>query len=423
MATTRWVGKAAATYHVVTVAVGGTIEAGDLFALTMNGKTLSVAAPSTSGSATATAIVTAWNALSSSLYPEFAQVTASANSADVVLTNDAAGIPFEITAATTESNGGAADSQTFVATTTTTATGPYHWDNAANWSGGAVPVNGDVVYIEGTSTSIRYGLAQSAVTLAALYIEADFTGSIGLPETNTSSSAAYPEYRARELAIGATILRVGGGEGQGSPLIRLNTGSVQTALTVQRTGSSSETGVPSLLWKGTNASNTVTVTRGAVGIAYRGTDAATVATLSVGFESGEQTDANVDVGAGTTLTTLAMQGGTVKVGCASTTITKNNGTLTVLGTGACTTLRNWKGTCNYRSSGTVTNLFCGAASLDFRADMRAKTITNADIYAGASILDPQAVVTWTNGVDLNGCGMDEVTLNLGKNIRLTPAGL
>jgi hypothetical protein len=223
--------------------------------------------------------------------------------------------------------------------------------------------------------------------------------------------------------LGATILRVGGGEGQGSPLIRLNTGSVQTALTVQRTGSSSETGVPSLLWKGTNASNTVTVTRGAVGIAYRGTDAATVATLSVGFESGEQTDANVDVGAGTTLTTLAMQGGTVKVGCASTTITKNNGTLTVLGTGACTTLRNWKGTCNYRSSGTVTNLFCGAASLDFRADMRAKTITNADIYAGASILDPQAVVTWTNGVDLNGCGMDEVTLNLGKNIRLTPAGL
>jgi len=242
MATTRWVGKAAATYHVVTVTVGGTIEAGDLFTLTMNGKSLSVSATNTSAATTAGLIVAAWNLLSSSLYPEFSRITAAADTADVVLTADDAGIPFTVTAATTEANGGTADDQTFSATTTTTATGPYHWDNAANWSGGAVPVNSDVVYVEGTSTPIRYGLAQSAVTLATLYIEADFTGSIGLPEINTSSSAAYPEYRDRYLAIGATILRVGGGEGQGSPLLRIDTGSVQTALAVHRTGSSSERG-------------------------------------------------------------------------------------------------------------------------------------------------------------------------------------
>mgnify|MGYP003418653772 FL=1 len=148
-----------------------------------------------------------------------------------------------------------------------------------------------------------------------------------------------------------------------------------------------------------------------------------MAAASVGFETGEQTDANVEFGAGTTLTTLAMQGGTVKVNGATTTITKNNGSLTVLGTGACTTLRNWRGSCSYRSSGTITNLFCGAGTIDFRADMRAKTVTNADIYAGATIADPQGVVTWTNGVDLNGCGMDEVSLTLGKNIKLTPAAL
>lgn len=423
MATTRWMGKAAATYHVVTVTVGGTVEAGDLFKLTINGKTLSVAAPSTSTSATATDIVTAWNALSASVYPEFSKITASVVGSGVVLTADEAGIPFTVTEATTESNGGAADSQTFVAATTTAATGPYHWDDANNWTGGAVPVNSDVVYIEGSSTPIRYGLDQSAVTLAALYIEADYTGQIGLPESNITGSATYPEYRDQYLAIGATLLRVGGGSGEGSGMLRINTGSVQTALSVHRTASSAVAGVPAFWWKGTHASNTVSVTRGEVAAAYRGTDVATVTTFQTGFETGETSDATVEIGPGTTLTTLTMQGGTVTLSAAATTITKNGGNLTITGTGAYTTIRTWKGDLSYRSSGTTTNLFCGAAAVDFRADMRPKTITNCDLYAGAEVRDPSGVVTWTNGLDLNACSQAEVTLDLGKNIRLEPSAL
>lgn len=423
MATTRWLGKAAATYHVVTVVVGGVVEVGDLFTLTINGKTLSYAATSTSTSTTASAIVTAWNALSASIYPEFARITASVNSSSVILTADDAGIPFSVTAATTESNGGAADDQTFIATTTTTCTGPWHWNDANNWSGGAVPVNNDTVYIQGSSTPIRYGLDQSAVTLTALYVEADYTGSIGLPSINTSSSASYPEYRDTYLAIGATTLRVGAGDGTGSGLIRINTGSVQTALSVQKTGSTQETGTPSLWWKGTHASNTVTVARGSVGIAYRGTESATITALKVGYETGEQTDASVVVGGGTTLTTFTMQGGSVILSAAATTITKNGGTLTTLGTGAYTTISHWKGTLNYRSSGTITTLNCGSALVDFRGDMRAKTVTNCDLYDGAQIQDPQGVVTWTNGLDLNASSIPKVTLDLGTNIRVTPVAL
>ena len=50
-------------------------------------------------------------------------------------------VTFTATAATTEAGGGAADAQTFVKTSTTAATSKNHWDNAANYSGGALPVS------------------------------------------------------------------------------------------------------------------------------------------------------------------------------------------------------------------------------------------------------------------------------------------
>jgi hypothetical protein len=143
----------------------------------------------------------------------------------------------------------------------------------------------------------------------------------------------------------------------------------------------------------------------------------------VGYETSEQSDVVVVCGPGTTLTTVTQQGGDLTINSAATTITKSGGDLTCMGTGAYTTVKNWRGELIYRSSGTITNFSCGAATVDFRADMRAKTITNCDLYAGANVQDPQGVVTWTNGLDLNACDQGEVTLNLGKNIRLTPAAL
>ena len=74
--------------------------------------------PTVAGSTTITTIidtlVTAWNALSSTAYPEFAEITASRSSSSLVLTMDStnAGRPFTCTVSTTETGGGAADSQT-----------------------------------------------------------------------------------------------------------------------------------------------------------------------------------------------------------------------------------------------------------------------------------------------------------------------
>lgn len=423
MATITWVGKAAAVADVWTATVGGTLEVGDKFKLTVNGKTLSVSCTTTSTSTTATEIATAWNALDSALYPEFAEVTAAANGSTVVLTRDDEGVPFVVSAETTESDGSSADSQTFGVTNTTAATGPKFWSAAANWSGGSVPTTGDTVYIQGTDAQIRYGLDQSAVTLAALYIDADFTGEIGLREVNEDASASYYEYRDQYLRVGATSLFIGrGGSGQGSGLLRINTGSAQTDVQVYRTDSSAVTDAPACWWKGTHSSNTVTVLRGDVGAAVRGGEVANVATFKTGFETGEETDSTVLISGGVTLTTLTMQGGTVLLGCAATTVTKNGGSLETYGTGAITTLSNWGGALVARSSGTITNLY-NAGAADFGRDMRAKTVSNASAYPGASISDPQGVVTWSNGIDLVGCGLREVALDLGRNITITPSAI
>lgn len=424
MATMSWVGRAAATADVWTYTVGGTVEIGDIFILTIGGKSLSVSATTTSAATTATEIATAWNALDSGLYPEFSRITAAATSGGAgTLTADDEGVPFTVSASTTESNGGAADAQTFGVSNSTVATGPNYWSNANNWSGGALPANGDTAYLQGIDVPVKYGLDQSAVTLAALYIDADFTAAVGLPEENADGGATYYEYREQYLKVGATSLVVGrGSSGQGSGLLRINTGTAQTDLLLYRTGSSEVSDVPAFWWKGTHAANTVSVLRGDLGIAVRGGEVATVVTLKVGYETGETTDSTVRVGLGVTLTTLEMQGGTVELQAAATTITKSGGSLEILGSAAYTTLNNWRGEVVYRSSGTITTLNT-SGRVDFSRDMRARTVTSTVAYAGAEILDPQSTVTWTNGVDLQGCGMREVSLDLGRHITVTPSAI
>ena len=146
-------------------------------------------------------IVTAWNALDSTVYPEFAEITASRSSSKLVLTADTAGMPFVATLTPLEVNLGAADSQTIeggtTATTGTAATansGPNDWSVALNWSGSAVPANSDTVYIENNANDISYGLSQSAVTLTALYISSTYTGKIGLPQVRAvTTGVSYYE--------------------------------------------------------------------------------------------------------------------------------------------------------------------------------------------------------------------------------------
>lgn len=400
MATTRWRPAAKATAQVSTVQVSS-YAVGTTYKLTVNGKVLSVIAAG-SANATATALAAAWNAATDG---EFTAVTASASTDTVTLTADTSGVPFIATSSVSGSTGTIGS-----VTDSTAATGPYHWDNAANWSGGSVPTTGDTVYLDYAAGDVRYGLAQTSVTLAALHILAAYTDRIGLADVNP---AGYPEYRDRYLAIKATLLNVGAGDGRGSPRIRLDLSTAQSTIRVLCTGSGSESPLPALQIKGTHASNAAYVTKGEVGFAVLGGETATLATLEVGYATSPSSDSLVRCGSGVTLTTLQQTGGRVYLESGLTTVDKRGGYLEV-GEGSVTTLNNYAGEVVFRSTGTITTLMMReGASIDFGRDTRTRTVTNAT-FRSSFVNDPLGTVTWTNAVTVQGPST-ATTLNVGSD--------
>lgn len=409
MANQVWRGDSPAVAQVDSLTVGGTVEIGDLFIVTINGKAVSTAATTTSATTTATAIYTALLAVTT---PEFAEIVWTNPSAGVVKgTARTAGKPFTLTATTTEAGGGAADAQTFTRAAVTANSGPNVWDVAANWVGGVVPVNADDVYLQNSSSSILYGLDQSAVTLTSLTIDSTFTGFVGLPKYSGSGSTAYLEYRDTYLKVGATTMNVGVGGGQatsgaGSGRIKINAGTVQYTANVLSTGSPADQGLPALTLKGTHASNAINLQQGRVGVAIEAGDTSTLAAIKLGYLTSPATDANLVLGSGVTLSscTVTQDGGTLEVASNLSTINQYGGTLTVLKAATVTTLNVQTGTCYYQSSGTITTATVGAAGeLDFSRDPRARTITNTTVYGRYT--DPNKTVTWTNAASFpNGVG-------------------
>jgi hypothetical protein len=281
------------------------------------------------------------------------------------------------------------------------------WSVTTNWSGSVVPVTGDTVYIQNSAVSITAGLAQSAVTLAALYIDQTMTGTIG-------TASAY-------LQIGATLCTIGNPSlssiaSNGSTRIKLDFGSVQTAVTIINTASSStETGLPPLRMIGTHASNTCAILAGRAGWAVNlPGETSTVATLNV-------LGGTIYMGTGSTLTTIKQGGGTIVINSAATTITQDAGTITTQGSGAITTL-SASGTANLNSTGTITTLnMRNGCLVDFKGNLTARTVTTPKLWAGAKLNDPFGVITYTNGLALQQCKAADVTIDVGTNRTLSVA--
>lgn len=400
MAVRRWRGGASAKAQVNTFVFSGTWEADDLIRAAIGSRTYDFTAGSAVIATILTDLVAAWNALSSSDYPEFAEVTASADATTLTLTGNTAGKPFTCTLTPLEANGAAADFQLIAgvgtATTGTAATactGPNYWSVAANWLESSVPVTGDDVTVDG-GPSIRYGLDQSAVTLASLRVGPNFPSSseIGLPDqTNPANPAAgYPEYRDRRLKVGATLVAID----TASPRVRLDLAAAATTVTVDATGGPRTSLETALDLVGANAANVLRVNGGSVGLGAVAGDASTFAEV-------EAADGSLTVGPGVTLTTLNQSGGAVELRCAATTVVKTGGTLTRSGTGAVTTLRNRAGDVLDEGTGAVTTLHNTGRYA--RGGLVGCTVTTAVLYAGSKTLDPNGTVTWTNPVQLDEC--------------------
>lgn len=410
MSTRRWRGDAPAVAQVTTIAVTGAWATNDTATLTVNGKsiTFTVAATQTAAAVVA-GLVAAWNA---STIPEFAEITASGSTSPITLTADTAGAPFTVSQSESTAGDGALGSPTEA----TAATGPNFWSNAANWSGAAVPVDSDDVYIDEGSSDIKYGLAQSAVTLTSLTIGQKYTGRIGLPVLNSDGTTSYFEYRATYLAISATTVTIGTDDGAGSGRIKLDTGSNACTLNLLNSGNSAEQGRAAVIWKGANASNAINVTKGTLDVAPFPGETATLPALRVGFRDNPRGDATVRSYSGVTLTTITQSGGSLQIDGAVTTVNQTGGELIVLN-GNVTTLNVDGGECRYRGAGTIATARVGSkALLDFTQNLRSRTITNqVPMYRQAKLYDDAGTVTFSASVKPTGCGIEDIELRVGQN--------
>lgn len=422
MSTPRFIGAAKEVTDVWTVLVGGTWVAADTVTLTVGNRSLVVTVGATvTTTSIATALVAAWNGDTSyagdatfsdlgSNIPEFTEATASVSGSTFRIDANTAGVPIGFSATKSSTSG------TVTVTNLVVATGPKFWNAAKNWNTGAIPVNGDIVWVDNYTGDICYGLAQGAVTLAELHETQSFTGTIGLPETNVDGG--YPEYRLKRLTINATIEEVGAGTGTGSGRIRRDAGSVQTTVRVLNTGSPLDPNSYSYDWIGSNAANVVNPigTSSSVGIAIYGGETATVATVS-------QSGGDLYTGVGVTLSgALTVSGGSWNINSlVDGSLTTTGGVVTIEGVANVDQLTVRGGQVTYNTSGTLggNTVIEGAGAVDLGNKLSSVTVTNAITLRGqnCSVSDPNgrmATVTFA----LTG-GATAAQLSLAPNKTIT----
>jgi hypothetical protein len=423
--------------QVETITLGGTWSTNDTATVTINGKDLTLTVGTTATLAelcvqlarmlgdVATEMGAGYIASERGPnVPEFREFTAIAGATTVLLTGVKKGRPFSISLAKNSAAG------TLATATTVSATGPHHFDNADNWSGGLIPADGDDLVFDHGAIDCRYALEQSAITPASLRITMGYSGKIGLPATNEEDAAfPYPEYRPRYLALGNagdglnSLVTIGELDGPGSGRIMLDTGSGRATFNVLNTGQPETAEEPAVLWKGTHAENVVSISKGSLAIARQAGEQAVVNTLSVGYRTNLPGDARVHCGAGAALTTVNQSGGILTTNSTIAAANLTGGELLHLA-GAITQLTMARAAVRYRSAGTLAAVSVGPGGiLDFRQDMRSRTVASCDLFAGAELHDPHGTAVFSSGIDLNQCAPAGVTLDLPANRRLTPGNV
>lgn len=373
MPTTNWQPRAAKVTEVKTAVVTG-YDAATTYTLTRNGKTVSSVGTGGTVATTAAALVALWEA---STEPDLSEQTAANPSGgNITLTMDTSGVPSGTCSLTV--SGGTGTVTDF--TTTTAATGPWHVDNTANWSGGAVPTTEDV-QIDLSRGSLLYGTF-AAGTLASLYIfsAGQTSNTIGLPETNTNG---YTEDRTKAFSKAATTCRI---ECQ-SPMIRWDFAAVANTTEVRKTGYSQTTGQPAVLLAGTSASNVCEVLDGTVGLAFFADESYAAANVRISEAGSVIQGPN-----GGSITTITSSG-TLETNGTFGTLNQNGGESIIEGAATPTLVYVKHGTCDYRA-GNPTGFRTGMGGIiNCNNDLTPITCGTYTYDAGGKLLDKTQRVT------------------------------
>jgi hypothetical protein len=410
MSTILWRGDAAAVRQVDTVVIGGSWATNDTASITINGKSITFTVGATQTVAAVVAgLVAAWNL---STAGEHAEITAADANPNVTLTMDTtyAGRPFTATVAKSAASG------TITISTTTANSGPADLAIAANFSGGALPTNGDTLVFQNSDKPCLYNLDALDDVTGLLFVSArSFAGNgvVGLPRYNVGvANVGYYEYRPRYLKAGFASITIGQGDGQGSGRIMLDAAGSSPTITVDYTGTSKDSGIPALLIHNTGATTVLNVNKGTVGVAIYEEESATIDSLNIGYQTSQASDSNVTCGPGVTLDEIHQTGGKLFAESNVASLVQDGGEATISGT-ATLGFAEIGGTVYDESSGTWEDISIGPAGVyDHRRSMIAKTINGfVTIEDGGKFFDPFAMVTAANGFI---CDPEEVTFDLGK---------
>lgn len=441
MATRRWLGVAANRTQVVTVTIANTWATNDTITLTIaNVDFVVTIGANVTTAQVATTLKQAFNGedltdTTASFTPNgssgaqdigfFAEIEASVSGSVVTFTARESGVPFTMSA--TESTAG---SGTATLATSVTATGRNFPSNQDNWSGNAVPVDGDDIVFDSGDVDVLYDLAM-AIQPGSVTITRGYTGRIGLQDINpgpsgTGGDLKFYEYRTRRLTFddntATCTYNIGLKDGQGSGMIRIDAGAGRSTVNVWSTGQNRyDQNLPAFEFVGTHASNAMYVMDGDACAAFQKGDSTTLSILQIGTDA--TSNARMAVGEDATLTTVVQSGGSLTISASCTTFTMHGGEATQLA-GSPATLRINAGEYVDRSTTTLaTELTVGSRGHYNRTqDNRAKTITpEITLYSGSKFHDPNKTLTLTGGFETVGCGIEncEISLGVGRSYTAT----
>jgi trimeric autotransporter adhesin len=258
-------------------------------------------------------------------------------------------------------------SPAFTRTDVVTGTGPYHFDNLANWSAGVLPADNDTIVFADGAVDCRYGLSQSALTPAQIDIYRSYRGAIGLPENREDGSREtldrYLRIGQASDGIATTVVNIGLGEegsGEGPTLVRLNLGDqvFNAFIRYSQVGVAART--VSII--GTASTNKVYATGGDIALGLYPDDTVNVSDLQL-LPAAEGGDGLVvTTGDGATITALTQQGGTSELAKPPSSILLLGGSCRVGGNGKPNTVEianadlTWMASGDLGKSGSVSGV-------------------------------------------------------------------
>lgn len=278
---------------------------------------------------------------------------------------------------------------------------------ASNYAPTGVPATGDDLYIEANPTGSDNSITTNLTTfqntsLASINISQTYTGIIGTANTGTSSTTTgYMSLGGtNSTSIVANIGYQFGGTSaaNGSNLIRLNFGSSAATINVTNSAANSQmSNMGPLTLLGTNAGNVLNIQNGTVSVGIDPTETSTFATIN--------NKGNLNLGKGVTLTTVNQNGGSIIVQAGVVTLNQTLGASSINGAGTAGTLNIYGGNIQLNSTGTITALNVYGATADMSRNQSARTVTTANLYAGATLNLNNGVknsITITNPIVTNG---------------------